>query len=149
MKRFSYLLIVLSFMILLSFGCGGSESSPSASPTVGVPEPTIAAAVTTDSDGTSELSDVEVGQQLALTKGCVGCHSTDGSALVGPSWLGIYGSTEDLEDGSSVTVNDEYITESIMNPTAKIVKGFLPTMPSLAITDEEISSLIAYIKSLQ
>ena len=61
----------------------------------------------------------------------------------------MYGSQESLEDGSSVTVDDAYIKESILNPTIKITKGYQPLMPVLPVTDEEITALTDYIKSLK
>ena len=93
----------------------------------------------------------EVGEQLVAVYGCAACHSIDGTVLVGPSWQGIYGSQEALSDGTSATVNDEYITESIQTPDAKVVEGFTAgLMPStLGVKDEEIPHLIEYIKSLQ
>ena len=79
---------------------------------------------------------------------CERCHTLDGSVLVGPSWKGIYGSTEELEDGSSVTVDADYITESIKEPNAKVVKGFMPgLMPILPVTDNEIKNLIEFIRA--
>lgn len=60
---------------------------------------------------------------------CVSCHSTDGSPGVGPTWLGIYGRQEPLDDGTSVTVDDAYIRESIYDPNAKLVAGYAAAMP--------------------
>ena len=60
--------------------------------------------------------------------GCVVCHTPDGRAGVGPTWQGIYGSEETLADGTTVTVDDAYIRESILDPNAKIVKGFPPNI---------------------
>lgn len=94
------------------------------------------------------------GKQLATTKGCVACHSTDGSVLVGPSFKGIYGhETTVMTNGKErkVTVDDDYIHNSILNPKDDIVKGFQPLMPSQKglVTDDEIRALTEYIKSLQ
>ena len=89
------------------------------------------------------------GEQLVLDYGCVACHSTDGTVLVGPSWQGIYGSSEALEDGGSATVDDDYIRESILEPNLKLVQGFGELMPVLGVTDEEIDSIIEYIKTLR
>jgi cytochrome c oxidase subunit 2 len=90
------------------------------------------------------------GQSLATQNGCLGCHTVDGSALIGPTWLGIYGSTVKLSDGSTVTVNDAYIKESILDPQAKIVADFeSQLMPTFQLTDEQISDIIAYIKTLK
>jgi len=89
------------------------------------------------------------GKILATSKGCVGCHSVDGSPMTGPSWLGLYGSNAPLSDGTTVLADDAYITESILEPTAKVVQDFAPVMPPFALTDEEIANIIAYIKTLK
>ena len=98
-----------------------------------------------------EKPDKDVGEQLYKDYGCNACHTTDGTPLTGPTWQGLYGSQEDLADGTSVTVDDEYIKESIQDPNAKITAGFtaglMPT--ALGVTDEEILHIIEYMKSLQ
>jgi len=83
--------------------------------------------------------------------GCAACHSIDGSAKTGPTLKGKYGAQELLSDGSSVTIDDNYIRESILEPNAKIVQGFTPQMPSFAgrFDDRAITGLIEYIKSLK
>ena len=89
------------------------------------------------------------GEALVAENGCAACHSINGSAGVGPTWLGVAGSQVQLEGGTNVTADDAYLTESIKNPKAKIVKGFAPVMPIYPFTDEEISYLVAYIKTLK
>ena len=56
-----------------------------------------------------------------------------------------------LADGSTVTAADTYIRESILTPNTKIVAGYQPLMPTFQgqLSEEQILSLIAYIKSLQ
>lgn len=90
------------------------------------------------------------GQQLVTANGCTGCHSVDGSQGTGPSWQGTFGSQVTLADGSTVTANEDYIRESILNPTAKVRQGFKPIMPSFEgrLTDDQINQIIAYIKTL-
>lgn len=99
-----------------------------------------------------EASPAERGAQLAELQGCLGCHTTDGSSSVGPTWRGIYGSEEQLEDGTTVTVDEAYLRRSIVEPNAQIVQGFPPNvMPPTfgeTLSDEEIDALVAYIKSL-
>ena len=92
-----------------------------------------------------------MGEQIYLKYGCNACHSTDGTALVGPTWQGLYGTEEELEGGSSVLVDDAYITESIRDPNAKITRGFTAgLMPAtLGVKDEEIPHIIEYMKSLR
>jgi cytochrome c oxidase subunit 2 len=84
--------------------------------------------------------------------GCQACHSIDGSPLVGPTWLGIFGSQEQLTDGSTVTVDAAYIAESIHNPGAKIVAGFQNLMPAnvgAELTDDQINDIVAFLESLK
>ena len=74
--------------------------------------------------------------------------------LIAPSFKGLYGKTETVVVGGDerqVEVNDEYIRKSILDPNEDLVKGFQPLMPPQRglVTDEEISALIAYIKTLQ
>jgi len=89
------------------------------------------------------------GKQLAGTKGCVSCHTSTGQVSEGPTWKGIYGHPVTLTDGTSVTVDDAYLQRSIRDPSAQVVQGFRPGMPTTPVTDEELAALIAYIKALQ
>ncbi len=92
------------------------------------------------------------GKKIAQNAGCAACHSVDGSTLVGPSWKGIYGTEVELEGGGKATVDDAYLHESIVNPAAKVVKGFPNVMPGAygqSLKPEEITALIDYIKSLK
>jgi cytochrome c oxidase subunit 2 len=65
--------------------------------------------------------------EVANEQGCSGCHTTDGTVLVGPSRMGLFGRDEELEDGTAVTVDAAYIEESIKDPAARITKGFTNT----------------------
>lgn len=91
---------------------------------------------------------LEQGKQLAQSKGCVACHSLDGSSGVGPSWKNLFGHTTSLSDGSSVLVDEAYLKKSIIDPQAQVVKGFAPIMPKLEMSDAELAALIVYIESL-
>lgn len=84
-------------------------------------------------------------------KGCSTCHSIDGSPSKGPSWKGIWGKMEKLNDGKTVLVDEAYVRESMMLPQAKIVAGFDPIMPTFQglLRENEINGLIAFIKSLK
>lgn len=100
-----------------------------------------------ESDG-GEVS-VERGEQLATQNACNTCHSTDGSRLTGPTWQNLFGHEVQLESGETVVADEEYIRESIVDPTAKIVSGFPPSMVAYDfLSDSEINSLVEYIKSL-
>jgi cytochrome c oxidase subunit 2 len=91
------------------------------------------------------------GQIMAVKNGCVGCHSADGTPLTGPTWFGLYGSEVTLADGTTVTADDAFLEESILDPNAAIVAGFPSpsVMPPYQFTDEEIATIIAYIKTLK
>jgi cytochrome c oxidase subunit 2 len=94
---------------------------------------------------------VESGAQIAQSQGCLGCHSTDGSPLVGPTWLGVYGSEEELQDGTTVLADEAYIKRSIVEPGAQITQGYDNLMPATyegTLSSEEINALVAYIESL-
>jgi cytochrome c oxidase subunit 2 len=92
----------------------------------------------------------EAGQKLYQSKGCNACHTVDGSKLVGPSFKGLYGKSETTDHGN-VTIDDAYITESILTPNANIVSGFTPAMPPYQgqLKQDQINALIAYIKTLK
>ena len=90
------------------------------------------------------------GKLLTIKNGCIGCHSIDGAKMTGPTWFGLYGSTVPLADGKTVVADDAYISESILNPKAKEVAGFAPSvMPPFALSEKEISSITAYLKTLK
>ncbi|MDB4972981.1 MAG: cytochrome c oxidase subunit 2 [Myxococcaceae bacterium] len=91
-----------------------------------------------------------VGAELYKKNACNTCHTVDGGALVGPSFKGLFGKNESFEDGSTNPVDENYIRQSILQPQAKIVKGFAgKNMPAFVLKDWKIDALIAYIKSLK
>jgi cytochrome c oxidase subunit 2 len=58
----------------------------------------------------------------------------------------LFGKTQTLADGRTVLVDEAYLKESVLNPSAKLVKGFAPIMPAMQLTDLQIAALSAYIK---
>lgn len=93
------------------------------------------------------------GEKLFALKACASCHSVDNPAVkVGPSLFHKFGTEEVLEDGSKVVVDENYVRESILQPNAKIVKGFPHgVMPAFQgqINENELSALVEYVKSLK
>jgi cytochrome c oxidase subunit 2 len=99
----------------------------------------------------NNLPPVELGKKMYDTRGCAQCHSIDGTAKTGPTWKGLFGTQRPLADGSSVTVDENYIRESILEPKAKVAAGFAPVMPTFKgqLKDNQIDGLVEYIKSLK
>lgn len=93
----------------------------------------------------------ELGELTYNQSGCSTCHSIDGSPKIGPSFKGAFGRTEQLQTGSSIQVDENYLRESILEPQAKIVAGFPPAMPTYKgqLSDRRISGLVEYIKTLK
>ncbi|MBI4924851.1 MAG: cytochrome c oxidase subunit II [Bdellovibrio sp.] len=93
----------------------------------------------------------EQGKKLMLQKGCVACHSDDGSPRPGPTYKNLFNSKVELANGQVVIADENYLRESIETPQAKLVKGFGPLMPTFRgiVSEEEINAIIAYIKSLK
>ena len=102
------------------------------------------------SDFLSRLPPHEAGELLYVQRGCKQCHSIDGSAGTGPTFKDLFGSQEALTDGSSVTVDENYIRESVLEPQARVTAGYEPVMPTYQgrLKDEEISAIIAYLETL-
>ncbi|WDR98321.1 cytochrome c oxidase subunit II [Burkholderia ambifaria] len=97
--------------------------------------------------GGSAQALADQGKALAAAKGCIACHTVDGTPRVGPTWKGLYGKTETMADGSTAKVDDAYLRAFITNPTARVVKGFSPIMPHFDLSDQELAALVAYIKA--
>ncbi len=95
----------------------------------------------------ADLSPAELGARVASENVCNTCHSVDGSPGVGPTWKDLYGSARTLADGSTLIADEAYIRESIVNPSAKIVQGYAPSMPPLPLTEKQIDALVAYAKA--
>ncbi len=95
-----------------------------------------------------DVVSADQGKALYASKGCLACHSVDGSKIIGPSFKGLYGRKESTDKGE-VQVDDNYIRESILNPTAKVVSGYPPAMPPQNLSPKEIDSIILFLKTLQ
>ena len=107
-------------------------------------QPTFAMLQTPTQTG-SAASPAAQGRALAQSRGCLACHSLDGSSGVGPSWKGLYGKTETMTDGSTALVDEAYLKNAIREPLYSIVKGYAPVMPKVEFSDAELDALVAYI----
>ncbi len=89
------------------------------------------------------------GKKIAKSNGCFSCHTTDGTEKAAPTFKNLYGRKTTLKNGLAVTADSAYLAQSIKDPNAKIVKGFSPLMPPFNyLEDDQIASIIAYIKSI-
>jgi cytochrome c oxidase subunit II len=89
------------------------------------------------------------GEKVFAELGCATCHRSDSQGR-GPNLQGVFGRPVQLEDGRMITADENYIRESILDPGAKIVKGFKPVMPTFQglLSEEQLNALVAYVKSL-
>jgi cytochrome c oxidase subunit II len=89
------------------------------------------------------------GEKIFAELGCVTCHRTDSQGR-GPNLQGVFGKPVQLEDGRTVTADENYIRECILDPGSKRVKGFQPIMPTFQglVSEEQVNALVAYVKSL-
>jgi cytochrome c oxidase subunit II len=99
--------------------------------------------------GGMEATPVERGKQLFTQFDCASCHES-GERQRCPTLGGLYGTQVELDDGRKVLFDESYVRESVLDPNAKIAKGFPPLMPSFRgqVSEEQMLDLIAYIKSI-
>jgi cytochrome c oxidase subunit 2 len=102
------------------------------------------------SSAPADLSpEAAAGREISISAGCASCHGEDGDGRVGPKWIGLADSQVTLSDGTVVTADDAYLYESIKDPGAKKRRGASGIMPANKLTDEEIASIIVYIRALK
>ena len=102
------------------------------------------------SGNVSGQTPVEAGKDLFENKlGCASCHA-GGPTQRGAKLEGIFNHDVKLVGGATVKADDQYIRNSILNPSSQVVEGFQPIMPTFKgqVTEEQLNSLVAYIKSL-
>ena len=104
-----------------------------------------------------ECTDEKWGESLFQKNACFTCHGnagdgmTGGAKSLGPKLAGIFGKPQSLADGTSANADENYIRESILKPSAKIVAGYTNVQmpPFASLTDDQLEAIIAYIKSLK
>lgn len=91
------------------------------------------------------------GRVVAAERGCLRCHSVDGSAFIGPTWANAFGNMRRTADGRDVLVDEAYLTESMMDPRAVVAAGFQPVMPSYQglLTPADTAAILEFIRSLR
>lgn len=142
---------------LLLFAACGNQSTSSTDGAAETETPKAETPASTDSAKTSEGATQTVaydpelaakGRLVFLRNGCNACHMA-GNNQLGPSLYGLYGSEVKLKDGSTVIADEEYIRESILEPSKKLVAGYSPVMVPYKLPEEELNQLVEYIKSLK
>lgn len=97
-----------------------------------------------------DMTPAEQGEVLVQRNACDNCHSVDGSSMQGPTFKGLWQSERQFEDGTTAVADENYIRESILEPSAKMVQGYPDVMPSYqgTLSDRQIDAIIEYIKTL-
>jgi mono/diheme cytochrome c family protein len=140
--------VVIAVAVIISvyftFFHGSSKSAqPTSTPSIAVSTPS------------SDLA--TLGASLFTQYRCNVCHTTNGERAAGPTLKGLYGSQVTLDTGQTVTADENYLKESILNPDAQIVAGYGPSVMSAALSDfttqlnqgRTIDALVAYVESLK
>ena len=94
---------------------------------------------------------IERGEVWYQQFGCIACHSIDGSDRLGPTWAGLYGKEETLVDGTTIVVDEGFLTESILDPQAAIIEGYeniLMPPTGESMTEEQVNDIVEFIESL-
>jgi cytochrome c oxidase subunit II len=97
----------------------------------------------------SELG--RVGKDTAVRRSCVGCHGRageGGAGNAGPKWVGLFGSTVTLDDGTTVVADRNYLIEAIVDPHARQVAGYRQKMPVDSIPEADVLAIVQYIQEL-
>jgi cytochrome c oxidase subunit 2 len=106
------------------------------------------AANSSDADAIQLSPTAAEGRTISRTSGCAACHGSSGDGGVGPTFVGLYGSTVTLDDGTTLVADRDYLIEAIKEPGAKIVAGYRLPMPTNRLTDDEIDKVLTYIQEL-
>jgi cytochrome c oxidase subunit 2 len=103
------------------------------------------------SDFIKTMPPEEAGKLVYQKRGCAQCHSVDGSPGIAPTFKGLIGSQRLFQDGSTLTADENYVRQSILQPSSQVVVGFDPVMPTFQgrVKNEEIDVLITYLKTLK
>jgi len=125
-RSFGALALLVTFAALTG-GCGGSN------------EPT-----------TTLTPTGQAGREVARAAGCAACHGSDGEGVegLGPAFVGLFGSTVELADGSSVVADRDYLGRSIIEPDAQVTAGFSLPMPPYQLSGDDLSAILDYLEEV-
>jgi len=102
------------------------------------------------SNRTADITMLNTGEQLFKQFGCQTCHRQV-SGQRGPALEGLFGKQVKLSTGQVVTADVEYIRESILSPSTKLVAGYQHLMPTYRnqLSPDQINELVEYVRSLR
>ena len=89
------------------------------------------------------------GRQILEDKGCLACHSLDGTPGIGPSLKGVWDKHVELVNGKGHDLDPDFFRQLVLHPTENVVKGYEPLMPELPVTDQELKQIEEYLKDLK
>lgn len=92
------------------------------------------------------------GPNLLQNKGCLGCHSLDGTARIGPTFKDLSGRKETVVASGKekvITVDGAYLRAHILAPRSATLKGYPPIMPVIPMTDEELKAIVGFLETLK
>jgi cytochrome c oxidase subunit 2 len=91
------------------------------------------------------------GGRIVKSAGCLNCHAIEGQEKIGPNLKGVFGTKAPLEGGGTRTADEDYLRESIVDPKAKIVKGYPDVMPTYKTTlsPEDVDAVVEHLKTLK
>jgi len=105
-----------------------------------------------DAADITKVKDLADRGKFIYEQNCKSCHTIDGTQATGPTWKGLWGKEEEMSDGTMVTVDEAYVRESVLQPGAKVVKGYANAMTPFSWgdqTDEYLKGINAYLESLK
>jgi cytochrome c oxidase subunit 2 len=108
-------------------------------------------AVATELGPSQPESLTRLGEEIAAQEGCLRCHTLDGSPHIGPTWAGLYRADVPLAGGGRAIADEAYLTESMMDPNARLHAGYQSVMPSYLgrLRPAETAALLELIRSLE
>lgn len=93
------------------------------------------------------------GKKILENEGCMDCHSTDGSIIVGPSFKGLYGKTYTVKhNGKDVEIkmDRDFLKTALEDPDEYIPEGFeAGIMPPFNLSDEDFDAVVEYLETLK
>jgi cytochrome c oxidase subunit 2 len=103
-------------------------------------------------DAHPPVTNEPMGLQVMRAKGCLACHSVDGKPMVGPTLKGHFGRKVEVLIAGKVheeTVTEGHLRTAILKPKDQLLKGYPPAMPAITLAPQELSEVIAYLKTLK